>query len=60
MSFSLYVEISIIKFEAVYISFAENALGSRNIIGQEILTHEYVCVKVHFLFQNANLFFIYK
>lgn len=38
MSFSLYMEISIIKFEAVYLSFTGNILGSRNIIGSEILT----------------------
>lgn len=43
------------KYESVYINFSGNISSSRNKIGQEIFTLEYVCVKVHYLFQNAKL-----
>lgn len=34
--------------------FTGNVLSSRNIISQKILTLEYVCMKVYYLFQNAK------
>lgn len=43
------------KYETVYLNFSGNIISSRNIIGQEIITLEYVCVKVHYLFQDDKL-----